>query len=46
MIVSSISLRFLNVFEPYSFDIKIWLIKGEVFTDNRDANILNSIDVC
>lgn len=45
MIVSSISFAISKRFEPYSFDIKNLADKGEVFTDNRDANILNSIDV-
>jgi CIC family chloride channel protein len=45
MIVSSVSFAISKRFEPYSFDIKNLADKGEVFTDNRDANILNSIDV-
>ena len=45
MIVSSVSFAISKRFEPYSFDIKNLANKGEVFTDNRDANILNSIDV-
>jgi CIC family chloride channel protein len=45
MLVSSISFAISKHFEPYSFDIKNLADKGEVFTDNRDANILNSIDV-
>jgi CIC family chloride channel protein len=45
MIVSSVSFAISKRFEPFSFDIKNLADKGEVFTDNRDANILNSIDV-
>jgi len=45
MIVSSVSFAISKRFEPYSFDIKNLADKGEVFTDNRDTNILNSIDV-
>jgi len=45
MLVSSISFAISKRFEPYSFDIKNLADKGEVFTDNRDSNILNSINV-
>ncbi|MQP53201.1 MULTISPECIES: chloride channel protein [unclassified Flavobacterium] len=45
MIVSSVSFAISKRFEPHSFDIKNLADKGEVFTDNRDTNILNSIDV-
>jgi CIC family chloride channel protein len=45
MIVSSVSFAISKRFEPYSFDIKNLADKGDVFTDNRDTNILNSIDV-
>ena len=45
MVVSSVSFAISKRFEPYSFDIKNLADKGEVFTDNRDTNILNSIDV-
>ena len=45
MIVSSVSFAISKRFEPFSFDIKTLADKGEVFTDNRDTNILNSIDV-
>lgn len=45
MIVSSVSFAISKRFEPYSFDIKDLADKGAVFTDNRDTNILNSIDV-
>ncbi|MQP23616.1 CBS domain-containing protein [Flavobacterium sp. LMO8] len=45
MVVSSVSFAISKRFEPHSFDIKNLADKGEVFTDNRDANILNSIDV-
>ncbi len=45
MIVSSISFAITKRFEVYSFDIKDLADKGEVFTDNRDKNMLNSIEV-
>ena len=45
MIVSSVSFAISKRFEPHSFDIKNLADRGEVFTDNRDTNILNSIDV-
>lgn len=44
MIVSSISFAISKRFEEHSFDIKDLADKGEVFTDNRDKNILNSIE--
>ena len=45
MIVSSISFAISKRFEKHSFDIKDLADKGEVFTDNRDKNMLNSIEV-
>lgn len=45
MIVSSISFAITKRFESHAFDIKDLADKGEVFTDNRDKNILNSIEV-
>lgn len=45
MIVSSVSYALSKKFEPYSFDIKHLADKGEVFTDNRDKNMLTSIEV-
>jgi CIC family chloride channel protein len=45
MLVSSISFAISKHFEPYSFDIKNLADKGEVFTDDKDKNILQSIDV-
>ena len=45
MLVSSISFAISKHFEPYSFDIKNLADKGDVFTDDKDKNILQSIDV-
>lgn len=45
MIVSSISFAISKRFESHAFDIKDLADKGEVFTDNRDKNMLNSIEV-
>ncbi|WP_177177120.1 chloride channel protein [Flavobacterium urocaniciphilum] len=45
MIVSSISFAISKHFEPYSFDIKNLADKGEVFTDDKDKNILQSIEI-
>lgn len=45
MLVSSISFAISKHFEPYSFDIKNLADKGEVFTDDKDKNILQSIDI-
>lgn len=44
MIVSSISFAISKRFEPYSFDIKDLARKGEVYTNDRDRNILNSLE--
>ena len=43
MIVSSISFAISKRYEPYSFDIKNLAAKGDVFTDDRDRNILSGI---
>jgi chloride channel protein, CIC family len=45
MLVSSISYAISKHFEPYSFDIKNLADKGEVFTEDKDKNILQSIDI-
>jgi CIC family chloride channel protein len=45
MIVSSVSYAISKRFEPYSFDIKHLADKGEVFTDNKDKNILTSLEL-
>jgi CIC family chloride channel protein len=44
MIVSSISFAISKRFEKHSLDVKNLAKKGEVFTSNKDANILSSID--
>lgn len=45
MIVSSVSFAISKRFEPYSFDIKHLADKGEVFTDNKDKNILSCLNI-
>lgn len=45
MIVSSISFAVSKQFETYSMDIKHLADKGQVFTSNKDKNILSSIDI-
>ncbi len=45
MIVSSVSYAISKQFEPYSFDIKHLAKKGEVFTDDKDKNILQTINI-
>lgn len=45
MIVSSVSFAISKRFEPYSFDIKHLADKGEVFTNNKDKNILTCLDI-
>jgi CIC family chloride channel protein len=45
MIVSSVSYAISKRFEPHSFDIKHLADKGEVFTDNKDKNILTSLEL-
>lgn len=43
MVVSSISFAISKRYEPYSFDIKNLAAKGDVFTEDRDRNILSGI---
>ena len=45
MIVSSISYAISKKFEKYSLDVKDLVKKGNVYTSNKDKNILQSIDV-
>lgn len=45
MIVSSVSYAISKRFEPFSFDIKHLADKGEVFTDNKDKNILTTLEL-
>lgn len=45
MIVSSISFAISKRFEVHSMDVKTLADKGEVFTSDKDKNILQSIDV-
>ena len=45
MIVSSVSYAISKRFEPYSFDIKHLADKGEVFTNNKDKNILTTLEL-
>lgn len=45
MIVSSISFAVSRQFEKYSMDVKHLADKGEVFTSDKDRNILSSIDL-
>ncbi len=45
MIVSSVSYAISKRFEPYSFDIKHLADKGEAFTNDKDRNILNSLEI-
>lgn len=44
MIVSSISYAVSRQFEKHSMDVKSLADKGDVFTSNKDKNILQSID--
>lgn len=44
MIVSSISYAVSKQFEKHSMDVKTLADKGEVFTSDKDKNILQSID--
>jgi len=44
MIVSSISYAVSKQMEPHSLDVKSLADKGEVFTSDKDKNILQSID--
>jgi CIC family chloride channel protein len=43
MIVSSISFAISKYFEPYSMDVKKLAISGDVFTNDKDQNILATI---
>lgn len=45
MIVSSVSYAISKRFEPYSFDIKHLADKGDVFTNNKDKNILTTLEL-
>lgn len=45
MIVSSISFAVSKQFENYSMDVKHLADKGDVFTTDKDKNILHSIDL-
>jgi CIC family chloride channel protein len=45
MIVSSISFAVSKQFEKHSMDVKALADKGDVFTSDKDKNILQSIDV-
>ncbi|MEC4048503.1 chloride channel protein [Flavobacterium sp. SUN046] len=45
MIVSSISFAVSKQFEKHSMDVKTLADRGEVFTSDKDKNILQSIDV-
>lgn len=43
MIVSSISFAISKYFEPYSMDVKKLAMSGDVFTNDKDQNILATI---
>jgi chloride channel protein, CIC family len=45
MIVSSISFAVSKQFETYSMDVKHLANKGQVFTSDKDRNILSTIDI-
>jgi CIC family chloride channel protein len=45
MIVSSISFAVSKQFEKHSMDVKHLAAKGQVFTTDRDKNILSGIDI-
>ena len=45
MIVSSIAFAVSKQFEKYSMDVKNLADKGEVFTSDKDKNILSNIDI-
>jgi chloride channel protein, CIC family len=45
MIVSSISFAISKRFEKHSMDVKNLAKKGNVFTSNKDSNILSTLDV-
>jgi CIC family chloride channel protein len=44
MIVSSISFAISKTFEKHSLDVKNLAKKGHVFTNDKDANVLSTID--
>ena len=45
MIVSSVSYAVSKQFEKHPMDVKALAAKGEVFTSDKDKNILQSIDI-
>lgn len=45
MIVSALSYTIVKYFEPYSMDTKKLAKKGQIYTQNKDRNILSSINV-
>ncbi len=45
MIVSSVSFAVSKQFEKHSLDVKTLADKGDVFTSDKDKNILQSIDI-
>jgi chloride channel protein, CIC family len=45
MIVSSISFAISKRFEKHSMDVKNLAKKGNVFTSNKDSNILSTLDI-
>lgn len=45
MIVSSVSYAVSKQFEKHSLDVKSLAAKGDVFTSDKDKNILQSIDI-
>lgn len=45
MIVSSVSFAVSKQFEKHSLDVKALADKGDVFTSDKDKNILQSIDI-
>lgn len=45
MIVSSISYAVSKRFEKHSMDVKILAENGDVFTSNKDKNVMQSIDI-
>ncbi len=45
MIVSSISYAVSKKFEKHSMDVKVLAESGDVFTSNKDKNVMQSIDV-
>lgn len=45
MIVSALSYMIVKYFEPYSMDLKVLAQKGQVFTHDKDKNILSTMKV-